>query len=468
MYISVEQAYWAAVRANLKMFLMQAFREIYPGKEFMDNWHIDAMVHCLECCIQGKMPRLIINLPPRYLKSFIVSVVFPAYLLGMDPTVKIICISYSDELAKALSRDFRRVIESDWYRAVFANVRFSKVTEGEITTSQGGGRFATSVGGTLTGRGGDFIIIDDPAKAADVDSETALKKCNDWFISTLLSRLDDKKLSVLIVVMQRLHIMDLSGFLQGRGFHKVSFAAIAIAREQIPIGLGKVYVREVGEALHGERESLETLQTAQDQYGPQTFAAQYQQRPEAPPGNLFKRKYLQLINTPPRFSGYGRYWVSIDTALSTSETADYSAITVGYSDEPGHCILFTDRGHWDYEMLLGKVLAYIDRFPDVTFVVEYAGSGISLYQYLCKRGIPTFYHTAKGDKVARAATVLPIFAEGRVTILNQGGKNSWVEPLISEMLMFPYGRFDDQVDSIVQALRWAEPRVNPGGRFYAY
>ena len=151
-----EEAYLAAIGSDLKVFLRQAFETIYPGKAFLDNWHIDAIVHCLERSIEGHMPRLIINLPPRQLKSFIVSVALPAFILGVDPSAKIICISYSDDLAKALARDFKRIIESAWYRKVFPDVRPTKMTESEFATDQGGTRYATSVGGTLTGRGGRF------------------------------------------------------------------------------------------------------------------------------------------------------------------------------------------------------------------------------------------------------------------------------------------------------------------------
>ena len=177
------------------------------------------------------MPRLIINLPPRQLKSFIVSVALPAFILGMDPSAKIICISYSDDLAKALARDFKRIIESAWYRTVFPDVRPTKMTESEFVTDQGGTRYATSVGGTLTGRGGDFIIIDDPIKPEEALSDKARQSTNEWYKSTLLSRLDDKAKSVLILVMQRLHVNDLTGFVEASGgFHKLALPAIAVAR----------------------------------------------------------------------------------------------------------------------------------------------------------------------------------------------------------------------------------------------
>src|SRR2546426_3267588 len=174
-------AYLAATKGDLNVFLRQAFATLNPGKAFSDNWHIDAIVNCLEEAIRGHMPRLAITLPPRHLKSFIVSVALPAFIIGRDPEAKIICVSYSDELARALSREFRRIIESEWYRRVFPSVETSKMSENEFSTHAGGGRYATSVGGTLTGRGGDFIIIDDPIKPEDTLSDRARQATNEGY-----------------------------------------------------------------------------------------------------------------------------------------------------------------------------------------------------------------------------------------------------------------------------------------------
>lgn len=467
MTMNNEQAYWAVVKSDPKAFLQQAFSTVYPGKQFLDNWHIDAILFRLTLGFQGKMPRLIINLPPRYLKSFIVSVVWPAFVLGLDPAAKIICVSYSEEITKVLARDFRRIVESEWYRKLFPNVVLTKSTEGEVVTDQGGGRYAISVGGSLTGRGGDYIIIDDPIRPEDVLSAKARQSNNEWFKSTLLSRLDDKQLSVLILVMQRLHVNDLTGFIEGSGgFHKLSLPAIAKKDEYIAVGAEEFYHREVDEPLHAERENLQVLEDIRNQIGLHNFTAQYQQSPEAPEGALFKKHYLQVTTVLPKIRPCGRWWISIDSALSTSETADYSAITLGYSDETGHYILNAERGRWDYEALKGKALHLANIFPEATFVVEHASSGISLIQYMKKHGISVMPHLAKGDKMARAALVIPIFADKRVSIVRRAGHEAWIEPLINEFLSFPFGRFDDKVDSVVQALRWAEPWVNPGGKVY--
>jgi len=459
--------YFAAVKSDLKTFLLQAFSTLEPGRQFLDNWHIDAVVHCLEEAIEGRTPRLVINLPPRQFKSMLVSVVLPAFILGVDPTARVICVSYSDELARKLSRDFRRIVESEWYQRVFPNVRPTKVTESEFATGAGGYRYAASIGGSLTGRGGDFIIIDDPIKPEEAQSDKARQSTNDWFRSTLLSRLDDKARSVLILVMQRLHVNDLTGYVEScGGYAKLALPAIALTDETIPISEHESYCRMAGEALHAEREDLATLEAIRDQIGPYNFAAQYQQRPECPEGNLIKRDYVKIITDSSGIQRGGKFWISIDSALSTSDTADYSAISVGYSSEQGHYVLDAQRGRWPFEELLKKSLGLAARYPDVTFIVEHAGSGISLIQYLRSKCIPCFFYHPKEDKIVRVAFVLPIFYAGRVHLLSRPGHNAWVEPYLQELVTFPAGRFDDQVDSLVQALRWAERRVNPGSRIH--
>ena len=223
----------------------------------------------------------------------------------------------------------------------------------------------------------------------------------------------------------------------------------------------EVYERPAGEVLHAERDNLATLEGIRDQMGGYNFAAQYQQTPDTPEGALIKRKYIRLIDRSCPIRSGGRFWVSIDSALSTAETADYSALSFGYSNRDGHYVLFAERGRWDFEDLLNNVLPYYERDRQVQFLVEAAGSGISLREYLVKRSIPCRWSKPQDNKLVRVARALPIFDEGRVFILNHPGENDWVEPYINELITFPNGRFDDQVDSLAQALLWAEPLVNP-------
>ncbi len=457
-----KQAYWAAVAIDFKLFLMQAFKTVYPGTTFMDAWYIDVIVYALARCRRGELPRLIINLPPRHLKSFIISVAWPAFLLGRDPTVKIVCVSYSEDLARAFSRDFRRILDSAWYQRLYPQVVLAKSTEGETVTTLGGSRYAVSVGGTLTGRGADIIIVDDPLKPEDALSERLRVSNNEWFKNTLFSRLDDKQRSVLIIVMQRLHVNDLTGYLEGSGgFHKISLPAIAMKEERFRVADDEYYLRRPGEALNPEREPRSVLERIRADIGQANFVAQYQQAPEAPEGALFKAKYIRLLDRPPLLRAEGQHWISVDAAQSTSATADYSAITVGYSDRTGHYVRWATRGQFDFEELLAESLHLKEQVPDATFIIEAASAGNSLILALRRRGMPVMHHRAEYDKMTRASFVLPVFVEGRVGLVNIPGKNAWVQPFINELLSFPNGRYDDQVDSLVQAIRWAERRVRP-------
>src|SRR5262249_38777894 len=243
------------------------FETLCPGETYQENWHLDALAYHLAPAASGRRIRLMINLPPRSLKSIAASVALPAWLLGHDPSCRIIAASYSEELARKHSRDCRIVIESDWYRRVFPATRLSrrKNTETEITTSHHGFRLATSIGGTLTGRGGNVLIIDDPIKPADAESETERRRVNDWYDKTLFSRLDDKQAGAIIVVMQRLHEDDLTGYLMEKEeFDVLTLPVIAIEEQSLPIGQGRVHLRSPGEPLHPAREKFGNSRTHQN------------------------------------------------------------------------------------------------------------------------------------------------------------------------------------------------------------
>ena len=457
-----ERAYWAAVATDFSVFLRQAFHTVFPGNEFVDVWYVDAIAHQLMRTFNGQTQRLMINLPPRHLKSFLVSVAWTAFLMGRDPSAQIICISYSEDLAKAFSRDCRRIIESPWYRRVFPNLVLRKATETELVTNQGGYRLALSVDGTITGRGADYVILDDPQKPEDARSERRRLTAQEWVKNTPFTRLNDKQRSVFIVVMQRLHVYDLTGYLADAGFEKLSLPAIATSDATFEIGEGEHHERLEGEVLSPEREPLEALERVCALIGDANFAAQYQQAPEAPEGALIKAKYLQYVDEHPPIHPYGYQWISIDAASSTAESADYSAITMGYSDQTGHYVRHADRGRWDFEGLLEVSLRLAKKIKDATFIVEAASAGISLIPALRRRGISVVSHVPKHDKDVRAALALPVFLAKRVFIVRKSEQDKWVTPFVNELLAFPNGRYDDQVDSLVQAIRWAERFVGRG------
>src|ERR1700694_3013339 len=260
----------ALYRNHFGAFVYAAFEAVNPGQRLIPNWHIDCLCYQLERMVTSDSThRLVVNLPPRSLKSLIVSVSLPAWLLGRNPGSRIICASYAEDLANKFSRDCRALMESPFYKGVFPRPRLSpkKSTEGEFETTRRGYRLATSVGGTLTGRGGDVLIVDDPIKANDANSEVALKGAIDWFHNTALSRLDDQRDSLVIVTMQRLHADDLSGILIERGWPPLAIPAIAVEPADYRICDDEIYHRPAEQLLQPNRDSLEALNELKQELG---------------------------------------------------------------------------------------------------------------------------------------------------------------------------------------------------------
>lgn len=203
----------AALRLRFDMFLMMVHYTVNPGKPYLDNWHIDAMVFRANEIMRGNVKRLIVNVPPRNLKTLTFNVALSAFMLGHDPRLRTFCISYGERLAEDHAAIFRKVIESDWYQRIFSAMRIRRVADHEFFTTQGGFRRWTSIYGAITGMGGDVFIIDDPLKPEDAMSDVKRTAVNHWFGGTLLSRLDNKDKGIILVAMQRLHLDDLTGYL---------------------------------------------------------------------------------------------------------------------------------------------------------------------------------------------------------------------------------------------------------------
>src|SRR5215217_7316050 len=236
----------AILRSDLYSFVQAAFRVVSAGDRLVANWHLEAITYALTRVRTGEIKRLIITVPPRSLKSICASVAFPAFVLGRDPTRRIICVSYSEALARKHANDCRALMRSPRYIRAFPKTRISgaKDTELEVMTTDRGFRLAASVGGTLTGRGGNLLIIDDPLKPQEAQSEAARDSLWQWYTNTLLSRLDNKADDAIILVMQRLHVDDLVGrLLEQGGWNHLDLPAIAEVDEAIPLGPAREYVR---------------------------------------------------------------------------------------------------------------------------------------------------------------------------------------------------------------------------------
>jgi predicted phage terminase large subunit-like protein len=443
----------ALLRYDLRAFVHKVFRSLTLGQTYVHSWHIDAIIYQLERIRRGEIRRLIINMPPRSLKSITASVAFPAFLLGHDPTKRIICVSYSGDLAKKHSNDFRAILESAWYREIFPDTRIGiyKNTETEIELTKRGFRLATSVGGTLTGRGGDTIIIDDPLKPDDAYSEPRRTAANQWFANTLLSRLDDKRTGAIVVVMQRVHMDDLTGYLLGQSneWEVLSLPAVAYADEVIQIVPNRTYSRRVGEAL-SVREPLETLDAIKLQIGGDAFSAQYQQTPVPPGGAMVKRDWIQRYSElPPRYEWH-YVLQSWDTASKGGPDNDWSVGTTWIVTRDKRWYL-TDvvRFRADYPRLKAEVIRAARQWKPRKILVEDKGTGTSLVQELKRQISGIIAVEPERDKIARMSVASAKIEAGQVFFPERA---RWLPDLEAELFAFPGSRHDDQCDSISQAL----------------
>src|SRR5580700_3708114 len=289
--------YRAILRNDFSTFVHRSFRELNPSVQFMPTWHNELIASKLGACLRGEIKRLIINVPPRSLKSHAAAVCFPAFLLGHNPSAQIICASYGQDLASKHSLDCRTLISSNWYQSLFpARLAPQKQSVQEFLTTRKGFRLATSVGGVLTGRGADFIIIDDPLKPDEAVSETQRKAVNEWFDHTLYSRLNDKRQGVIIIIMQRLHQDDLVGHVtEQEEWDWVRLPAIAEeAEEHVIRSPYRTWTarRKAGEALHPEREPLPVLDHLRKTLGEYNFSGLYQQSPSPLGGAMVKFDWL--------------------------------------------------------------------------------------------------------------------------------------------------------------------------------
>jgi predicted phage terminase large subunit-like protein len=444
----------ALLREDFESFLRRVFGTLAPGQTYVPNWHIAAIAYQLERVRRGEIRRLIINMPPRSLKSIAASVAFPAFMLGHDPTRRIICVSYSGDLARKHSNDFRAVIEAPWYRSLFPTTRIGpfKNSETEIELTARGFRLATSIGGTLTGRGGDTIIIDDPLKPDDALSEVKRTGANNWFANTLLSRLDDKTTGAIIVVMQRVHMDDMTGFLLGQSdeWTVLSLPAIAESDQTIPLTRGRIHTRRPGDVLSPKREPREILDTLRLQIGSDAFYAQYQQSPVPPGGAMIKRHWIQRYKDPPTPQPNGMILQSWDTAAKGGPDNDYSVCTTWYC-APDCRLYLLDlwRGRIDYPTLKAKVVELARRWFARQVLIEEAGTAIALIEELRFEVAGLTGIKPDKDKVARMAIASARFEAGQIFLPEHA---SWLPELEAELFAFPGSKYDDQVDSVSQAI----------------
>jgi predicted phage terminase large subunit-like protein len=418
-------------------------KKVWP--DFIAGSHHKIFAKKLEDVSRGKIKRLIVNMPPRHTKSEFASHLFPAWMMGKNPKLKIIQTTHTAELSYNFGRKVRNLFEQDEFKEVFPDVTLSQDSKaaGRFTTNKGGEYFAAGVGGAITGRGADLLIIDDPHSEQDALSTTALDNAYEWYTSGPRQRLQPG--GSIVIVMTRWSTKDLTGKLMNNQTNENADQWDVV---EFPAILNE-------EPLWPEFWKLSELEGVKASLSEQKWQAQWQQKPTSEEGSIIKREWWQMWGNekiPPLMHIIQSY----DTAFSKRETADYSAITTWGVFKPAehgppHIILLHARkGRWDFPELKEIALEEYKYWEPETILIEAKASGMPLTQELRQVGIPVVTYTpSKGnDKHVRVNSVAPLFEAGQVWAPDE----RWAEEVVEECAAFPYGDHDDLVDSTTQAL----------------
>lgn len=434
---------------ELVEFVGMSFEELNPDTEYLHNWHIDEMCESLVGVYleEADKKRLIINLPPRHLKSLCTSVAFPAWVLGKSPGKRIIISSYSGEISGKHFRDSRRIMESDWYKKKFPNLIKARRNErNKFITTRSGFYYATSNGGTLTGEGGDILIVDDPQKPMTIHNQTSRMRVVEWFENTFSPRLNDRKKGAIIVTMQRLHEDDLTGaLLQKSDKWKVMETPLIATKDE--------KYRKMGEVIHPARYGMEEVLLLRSDMSTKAFETQYQQNPIGNRGGFFNREWFREVEDFERKEG-DIIVVSVDSASKLEERHDYTGITAWAIRENQLFCFKAIKEKLDFGSLLTTVKDLISDIMPNFALIEDKSSGIGLIQELSKLKLGKTRITPikpKYSKLCRFLDFVYYFELGRVTFSK---KIAILGEMQSEILSFPNVKHDDIVDSIVNFLLW--------------
>ena len=439
-------------RNNLLSFISVTYKDYKIG--WVHQEICETLDLFLKDLIDGKRPRLIITMPPRSGKSEIVSRRFPAYFLGKYPDLSIISVSYSASLAEDFSRDVQRIIDSDEYKKIFPNTKLSDKKDKNYKRTSDffeivdhkGVYCSAGVGGSITGKGCDILIIDDPIKnRQEANSETVRKKIYDWYSSTAYTRLSP--IGGVIMMCTRWHLDDLIGKVLSdknqKPFHVISYPAIAEHDEPH---------RKQGEALHPERFSLEILNEIKSTLSTADWLSLYQQKPVPEGGAIFetsKLRYYDESSEPKRFDQIVGSW---DMTFKENKTSDFVVGQLWGRKGADFYLLDMVRDRMDFVKTLKVFINFANKHKKCNcWLVEDKANGTAIISTLKKHISGIIPITPKESKQERAYAITPYLEAGNIFFPKN---QNFTKDLEEEMLQFPAGAHDDTVDSMTQALNY--------------
>jgi predicted phage terminase large subunit-like protein len=463
---ALEGAQGDRIRAkDLKSFVHAAWPILEPASPLQWNWHLDLLCEYLTAVKEGLFRRLIINVPPRSMKSLLCTVFYPVWRWCTEPQRRFMFVSYSDELSTDHSVFRRNVLSSEMYRAGCGyQVRFSKDQnlKTQYENTKRGVMYSTSITGSATGKGCDELIVDDPINPKKAFSDLERDAVNRNFDATFRSRLNDPANGVILVIMQRLHDDDLTGHLLKQEPNSWTHLKLPAEFEQdetwtFPI-TGLPFPVKAGDLLWPERFSRGVLADLKTALGSWSFAGQYQQSPAPLQGGIIQRKWIQYYRELPAATGSVRWLQSWDCSFKETRDSDYVVGQVWCRIGSAHYLVDQIRERMDFVRTKQAIQQMTARYPQATAkLIEDKANGpavISSLRSVIPGIIPV---TPKDSKVGRLSAVSPLFEAGNVFL----PEARWTADFVEELTRFPNTGNDDQVDACTQALLYL-PRQSSG------
>ena len=447
------------LEGSLKEYVAWYF-QVMHGDKFIFSWHHDVIIEHLVDIYEGRRRNLIINIAPRYSKTEIVVKAFISWCFAVAPKCKFIHLSYSDDLALDNSSQIKEIVTSQEYQDIWPiELKTDSKSKKKWYTTDGGGVYATSTGGQITGFGAGgmsdsfegAIVIDDPIKPTDAHSETIRGKINDRFNNTIKSRLNNPKKTPIIVIMQRVHEDDMTGFLLGGGSEfEFDHLCLPSLNEDGP---SEHDPRDVDEALWPEKHTTEMLKNMEDK-APVVFAGQYQQRPAPQEGISIKRSWIKYWTTlPEKFDTVGASW---DFTFKKSTTSDYVVGQVWGVKGPKKYLLDQTRDRMNFTEALAAIKQMNNSWPECEFIlVEEKANGAAIIDSIELEMDNIIAINPTESKEARLMAVSPLFKAGSVYYPE---KEHFTKICVEEVISFPNAKHDDTVDATSQFLNYMRER----------
>lgn len=441
---------------SLAQFVRDGWHVVEPGTDLVWNWHIDAICEHLEAVADGRIKRLIINVPPGHMKSLIVSVFFPAWMWLRDPGNRMLTGSYADDLAMRDSVRTRDLMSSRWYVDTFApswSMKRDQNVKSWYRNNCYGERMTFSVGGRLTGFRGHGIVIDDPINVKDAYSEAKLDEAEYVLTKALPTRLNDQRTGWIVMIMQRVSERDPTGvFLKLGGWEHLRLPSEYEPEHASSTSIGWSDPRTVaGELLFPVMFPAEVLGGLKTLLGSADYAGQHQQRPSPAGGLMFQRAWFgkRIDAVPGNLDEFMQSWDF--TFGSLSDSASYVVGALWARRGADRFRLDEVRDRMTFPQMLDAMIAFSAKHPRAHVkLVEKKANGAAIIDVLAGRLGGIVPVEPDGSKVARAAAVSPIFEAGNVYMPSWA---PWVDDYVDEMCAFPKGSNDDRVDETSQALR---------------